>query len=102
MRRSIGLSSIVVAVVAGCSASSNGPTLIGPSGGTVTGSDGTRIEVPAGAVAQGTSITIGPSPVSAPQAVGDAFLFGPEGQTFSVPVQVVLPFSPARLAMGAT
>ena len=85
----------------GCgSGSGPSPTssqIIGPSGGTLTLADGTRIDVPAGALAQDTTITAAPVASDLPAAVGPEYQFGPEGQQFAVPVTVTLPYDATRL-----
>jgi hypothetical protein len=75
---------------------------IGAAGGTVVASDGTKIEVPAGALHTDTAITItpaadAPDPPAGTVAVGQAYVFGPEGTTFAVPVTVTLAFDPAKV-----
>src|SRR5205823_3928495 len=66
---------------------------------------GAAVEVPAGALAAPTTITIEPGADigragSAP--VGPAAVFGPSGTTFAVPVEVTLPFEAATLPAGRT
>ena len=103
VRRALGFA--IVAVVASCRASTPGtPALaktIGPSGGTLATRDGSSVEIPAGALASPTAITI---QVLAPGALpgggipGLAGLeLGPEGQTFLAPITITLAFEPAAL-----
>jgi len=75
---------------------------IGPSGGTVSTGDGTRVVVPAGALSQAQTITIAdadaPPAMTAHSAAGDVKALGPEGVTFEKPVELRLPYD----ATGAT
>jgi hypothetical protein len=62
------------------------------TGGTVTLPGGAVIEIPAGALASDTTITIQQSGGAAPTgAVGAVYDIGPSGTTFSQPVTVTLP-----------
>ena len=105
MKRCVGLASIVVLSLSGCG--SDGPgsaATVGSAGGEVSGASGARVSIPAGALASATSITAAAA-ASAPTpagttVVGSAVTFGPEGQQFSVPVTVTLPFSPSLLPAG--
>jgi hypothetical protein len=99
---------MVVGCVVGCS--SSGPAkvdgMVGPTGGTVTASDGSSVVFPAGALSAPTPISIAPqsgaaSPIGA-QAVGLTYLFGPEGTQFSAPVDVTLAFVTEQLPTGMT
>ena len=74
---------------------------IGAAGGALAGPDGVAVEIPVGALAGTTTITITTSPKSTTGAVGPAYAFGPAGTQFSLPVKVTLPFDPARLPSGA-
>src|SRR5438105_166396 len=79
---------------------------VGTSGGQVTGSDGTSLTIPAGAVTGDTTFTIetaknaaaptGAAPVAA------IYAFGPEGAQFAKPVTVTLPIDTSRLPAGKT
>ena len=79
---------------------------IGPAGGTVTGPNGTKVVIPAGALAVNTPIAIAQIAASAiplPSGftpVGATFAFTPHGTTFAVPVTVTLPFDPASVPAG--
>ncbi len=77
---------------------------LGTNGGTVSTPDGVTIHVPAGALAQPTTISVTPAP-DAPTPggvtlVGAPYTFGPEGTQFAVPVAVTLPYDPAKLPAG--
>jgi hypothetical protein len=121
----------VVALVAGCSAGPGpGPTagplpggstaqLISEEGGTVTTPDGVSINVPAGALSTSIFLTVLPDDgrlgyqpsrfitvdggaAFDVQLVGTAYLLGPRGTEFSLPVTVTLPFDPSKLPVGAS
>ncbi len=65
---------------------------IGSAGGTVSfGSEGPTIEIPAGALAADTEISIQRIANRAPHKLGHAFRFGPEGTQFSSKVKVTFP-----------
>jgi hypothetical protein len=78
---------------------------IGPAGGTLTHSSGAKIVVPPGALSAIVHLTLearatpNARALSA-TALGQSFEAGPEGQTFLKPVDVVLPFDPARVPAG--
>src|SRR5579859_4816684 len=108
---------VVAALLAGCGASSKVanpadmattapdlgvPNTVGAAGGSVSLPDGTRVDIPAGALSTDTTITITPTVVAPPRGVGPAYVFGPEGTTFAMPVKVTLPFDPTKLPMGST
>ena len=84
------------------------PVGIGPAGGTVTGSNGARIVVPAGALAQTvnlqiTEIAAGSANLPAGvQPASAVYALTPHGTTFAVPVTVSVPFDPAQVAAGRT
>jgi len=98
----------------------NGATVsqsISPDGGTLTTAQGVSVDVPAGALAAPTTLTVESMPSAIPStgtvaltggsatsaiAVGTPFVFGPEGTTFSVPVTVTLPFDATKLPTGKT
>jgi hypothetical protein len=77
---------------------------VGAPGGTVATSDGTSVSIPPGALASNVTVTVTPTPGAAAPAkateVGTPFTFGPEGQTFTVPVTVTLAFDPGKLTGG--
>jgi len=88
----------------GCHASGSSSTvssLIGPAGGTVTASDGSSVEIPAGALSSATTITMAAVEASAlPPGGGSggaAYALGPETLTFAVPVTMRLRFDAAAL-----
>lgn len=71
-------------------------TSIGSSGGSLILADGTRLDIPQGALADTVKIEM--RQIAAPEnAVGPAYLLQPEGQTFAVPVTITLPFAPEQL-----
>jgi hypothetical protein len=97
-----------------CSKSNGSPSgqgaAIGSQGGSVGGTDGSGITVPAGAIAAGSSVDVtitadpgAPAPESSQWiVVGPPYLFGPEGQQFQQPVTVTLPFDPTEIPSGST
>lgn len=70
--------------------------MVGPAGGTISLADGLSIEIPAGALADDTVITIDEVfDVETPEgavAVGRTYEFGPSGITFDQAVKVILPW----------
>ena len=84
------------------------PATLGAAGGTVTGTGGTQLVVPPGALAQNTAIAVALASAGAPAlpagvtAFGPMFAFTPHGTTFALPVTVTVPFDPAAVAVGAT
>lgn len=84
------------------------PPGIGPAGGTVTGPNGAKVAIPAGALATSTPIAIAQTTAGSPPlpagltTAGLMFAFTPHGTTFAAPVTVTLPFDPASIAAGAT
>jgi len=96
-----------LAWVLGCSPGTTGPkeTEVGTAGGTATGSDGVKIEIPAGALTQAVKITVDTAELPAGATIegaGKAFVFGPSGQTFSKAVKVTIPFDASKLPSGST
>jgi hypothetical protein len=79
---------------------------IGAAGGSVSAGDGTKIDVPGGALAAETMISITSTPnAAAPGAttlVGTPQTFGPEGAQFTKPVTITLAFDASKLPMGKT
>jgi protocatechuate 3,4-dioxygenase beta subunit len=71
---------------------------VGSAGGTVATTDGASIDIPPGALAGDTTITITPTQTMDSDAVGQTYIFGPEGLQFSMPVTVTLPFDPTLLS----
>jgi hypothetical protein len=73
--------------------------IITPAGGTLASADGRLlIEVPAGAVASDTTLTIQPITNEAPGGTGAAYRLGPEGQTFAVPATLTFTYDDAEIA----
>ncbi len=73
--------------------------------GGVVGTSTTSVQIPAGALVKPVRVTIHAVDAPAPAgtiAVGPAFNFGPDGQQFSVPVVISLPFDPRKLPVGTT
>jgi Calx-beta domain/ZU5 domain len=83
-------------------------TVVGAAGGTVTGPNGAKVVIPAGALATDTTINI--EQIASSTAVlpagfsvsGQIFAFTPHGTTFAVPVTMTLPFNPALVPAGTT
>jgi archaellum component FlaF (FlaF/FlaG flagellin family) len=72
--------------------SQNGAAIIGSAGGTVTLTGGPTLTIPAGALAQDTTITIQASTKATPGgALGAYYEFGPAGTTFTTPATVAFP-----------
>ncbi|MGV3620430.1 MAG: hypothetical protein ACO1OB_06420, partial [Archangium sp.] len=98
-RRQWGLLGVVVCVaVAACDANHANPTgtgaksteQVGAMGGTVE-LEGTTLDIPAGALPEGTSITVTSSTVAAPvqfESFSPVFKFEPEGLEFDKPVKI--------------
>lgn len=97
-------------VLAGCPWPKPDPdavsAVLGPEGGTLSHPSGAVLVVPPGALAAPVSLSL--AATDAPSAgdlratpLGPAFLLGPEGQGFARPVQLTLPFDPARVPSGA-
>jgi uncharacterized delta-60 repeat protein len=76
-------------------------TVIGAAGGTVTGPNGSKVVIPAGALATDTRIHIELVTAGAPAlpagytSKGQVFAFTPHGTTFAQPVTVTLPIDAA-------
>jgi len=100
--RSIGvamLSLVACVLAAGCAVAPVGgdgsSTLVGPQGGQLSGNDGSRLDVPAGAMQQ--YVRLGMTPAgSAPamttmSAVGPTVVLSPSGARFGIPVTLSLP-----------
>jgi hypothetical protein len=105
----------VAVVVAACVPTillQNGPPaggasqVVDQSGGVVTTNEGTTLVIPPGALTAQTTITITLVPdATAPSGVMPVTAvhqFGPEGQTFLVPVCITLAFEPELLPAGTT
>jgi len=77
--------------------------LIPASGGSMTSADGAvRIDVPAGALAVDTTLTIQPITNEAPGGTGTAYRLGPDGQTFATPVTLTFATDDASSNLGVT
>ena len=75
---------------------------IGPQGGTLTSHDGlVELSIPAGALAQETTISIEPIQNYALHGVGTAYRFLPDGQQFGQPATLKLKYSDADVADSA-
>jgi hypothetical protein len=83
---------MIAAALLGCPGPKSGTATIGPAGGTVRLSSGPSLEIPKGALAANTTITITAADVTAPNgAISKVFQFGPEGTSFALPVTVSFP-----------
>jgi uncharacterized delta-60 repeat protein len=84
-----------------------GGVVVGAAGGTVSGPNGAKIEIPPGALASDVRIDIEPTSAGAPPLPsglppsGAMFAFTPHGTTFAVPVTVTLPFDSASVPTDA-
>ena len=84
------------------------PSGIGAAGGTVLGPNGSKVEIPRGALAVVTQIAVDQTTLNAPPlpagltAIGQMFAFTPHGTSFAVPATITLPFDPASVPGGAT
>ncbi len=84
------------------------PSGIGAAGGTVTGPNGSKVEIPSGALAVVTQIAVDQTSAGAPPLpagltpIGQMFAFTPHGTTFAVPVTITMPFDPGAVPAGAT
>src|SRR6476619_578625 len=99
---------LVVLATVGCSGKPDvhAEQSVGASGGTVTASDGTSVELPPGALGGNTTITItsssdAPTP-SGVSSVGTPYVLGPEGTQFAMPVTGKLVIDPSKLPSGKT
>ncbi len=71
---------------------------IGPAGGTLASDDGLfAIDVPAGALASDTDITIQPITNTAWGGIGNGYRLTPDGLTFAVPIDLVFDVAPEAL-----
>jgi hypothetical protein len=96
-----------VAVLAGCARPAPSLTVsqpVGPEGGTIALGDGTRLDIPPGALAGTQTITARPVEVIPPpdlDVVGPVYLFGPEGLQFQKPIRITLAFDPSLVPAGS-
>ncbi len=106
-RRLIALAAMAALLGLDCSSDSgtsagDGDGLIGPAGGTVAGSGGASVVIPAGALAVETAISAaGLADIAALPESALPFLpflggaqFGPEGTEFALPVTISFPLDP--------
>lgn len=71
---------------------------IGPSGGSITSSDGIlTLTVPAGALSSTKTITIQPITNEVSLGVGNGYRLGPDGTTFSQPVTLTFKYNDGML-----
>jgi hypothetical protein len=80
--------------------------VIGPEGGRLSVGNGSSLDIPPGALAQPTRITMVPAPYN-PMAVasfpgGTTYMLQPEGLVFAQPVTLTLAFDPDALPEGTT
>src|SRR5262245_26187642 len=81
---------------------------IGAAGGTVTGPNGSKVEIPAGALAAVVQIAVDQTSNGAPPLpagltpIGQMFAFTPHGTTFATPVTLTMPFDPGAVPTGRT
>lgn len=62
---------------------------LGSPGGTVTSADGRlTVHIPAGALAQATTVSVQEITNTAPNGIGSAYRLGPSGSVFAVPVAI--------------
>src|SRR5688572_20480492 len=84
------------------------PSGIGSAGGTVLGPNGSKVEVPQGALAVVTQIAVDQTTLNAPPLpagltpIGQMFAFTPHGTTFAVAATITMPFDPAAVPAGTT
>lgn len=99
------------ALACNSSSSSGGPVIaasadIGPEGGSLVASDGTRIDIPGGALASAVTLTL---EVASDEALpssgtfaGTPYALQPEWIQFAQPVSVTLTVNPSQLPAGAS
>jgi uncharacterized delta-60 repeat protein len=81
---------------------------IGAAGGTVNGPNGSKVEIPSGALAAVTQIAVDQTSANAPPLpagltpIGQMFAFTPHGTTFALPVTITMPFDAGAVPAGAT
>ena len=109
--KSIAIAALFAALVGACGGSSTttvtpppAGTPIGPSGGTVTSSDGgAALTFPAGALASSVNITTAAmtdAPASPGLISALAYNFGPSGTQFAQPVTIKMTYQPAQVPVG--
>jgi uncharacterized delta-60 repeat protein len=83
-------------------------TGIGAAGGTVTGTSGSKVVIPAGALATNVDVAISESSTGAPAlpgaltTVGPTFAVTPHGTAFAAAVTVTIPFDASKVPAGVT
>jgi hypothetical protein len=113
----------MLGAVAACSGSSGEPiahpetggtqapkpvqSTVGNSGGKVTNTEGSGVEIPSGALPNDVDVSVKAAPptTSTPQnsePVGTPYVFGPSGVQFAKPVTIVLAFDPSKLPAGSS
>lgn len=94
-----------IALLSGCgsteSADNKGFTFTGPDGGTVQSSDGkASVNIPAGALAEETAITVKPSSDVPAGNIGPAYEFLPAGVNFLKPVTITISYEDSAIPAG--
>ena len=80
--------------------------VVGAAGGTVLGPNGTKVEIPPGALSAGTTTSVEQTSAASPSlpagfsAVGQMFALTPHGTAFSVPATLTLPFDGSQVPAG--
>ena len=91
-------SGVPVVTAVGTAAGTTTTASIGPAGGSLTSSDSRfTLSVPPGAVASTTAFTIQPITNNAPGGIGTAYRLGPDGEKFSIPVELTWNYSQSDL-----
>ena len=91
---------------AGANPNAGASASIGAAGGTLTGPNGAQLVVPAGALAQTTTVTIAQESAGAPAlppgstTLGAMFALTPHGTSFAVPASISLPFDASLAPPG--
>ncbi|HEY2510903.1 MAG TPA: hypothetical protein VGI39_08605 [Polyangiaceae bacterium] len=81
---------------------------VGAAGGTLTHETGAVLTIPAGALSADVALTWCGAPPPDASALGgatalaQAYVAGPAGTTFAMPVAVAIPFDPTRLASSTS
>ena len=82
--------------------------VVGAAGGTVSGPNGAKVVIPAGALASDVTINVAQTAAGSPAlpggvtALGPMFAFTPHGTSFAMPATVTLPFDPTLVPAGVT
>jgi len=92
---------VAVCLAVGCGGGTSIERTVGVAGGSLNSPEGTRVDIPGGALGSDTNVSINPTPNAAAPTntvlVGVPQTFGPEGAQFAKPVTVTLPFDAAKL-----